>query len=94
MQAAWEAEELKRNTLAMESRMSQAESSAEAAVSEQRTLSRQLSDAQKRMQDLEVKARDCETIPSLWKRISELTKDISAREVAQEAVEVCFYLMI
>lgn len=73
----------------MESRLSQAESTAEAATSEQRSLDRQLSEAQQRIQDLEVKARDCETIPSLWKRIAELTKDIGAREVAQEAVEVC-----
>jgi len=39
-------------------------------------------------QGLEVKARDCETIPGLWKHIEESTKQINELKAAQEGLHV------
>lgn len=87
-QASWEAEELKRSVLEMEARLRQAESLAETAGTEQKELETQLAEAKGRIKDLEFKARECETIPGLWKHISENTTQIKSMEVVQVALEV------
>ena len=78
----------------MQTRMSRAEGRAETAVAEQREVEEQLSGAWERIRELEVKAKDCETIPGLWRHISEASQTIKEMEVAHDALEVSHFLLI
>ena len=88
MQAHWEAEELRGNALALERRVRQAESQAETAVTVQSEVQGQLEEATARIKGLEVKAKDCESIPGLWRHIEESTKQITQLKAAQEGLQV------
>ena len=84
----WEAEELRKNALVLESRVRQAESQAETATTVQLELEGQLEEANTRIKGLEVKAKDCESIPGLWRHIEESTKQITQLKAAQEGLQV------
>ncbi len=88
LQVKWEAEELRKNALVLENRVQQAESQAETAVTVQSELEGQLEEANARIKGLEVKAKDCESIPGLWKHIEESTKQITQLKAAQEGLQV------
>ena len=91
----WEAEELKTSALRMESRIRDAESEAETAVTIQSELEAQLEEAKSRIATLEVKAKDCETIPGLWKHIEESTTQITQLKAAHEGLQVdCLILVM
>lgn len=72
----------------MEARLRAAESKAELLTGELAAAERQLAEARGRVQNLEVKAKESETIPGLWKHIAESTKRIKSMEVTQDVLEV------
>lgn len=91
-QMNWEAEELKKNALQLESRIRDAESQAETALTVQSELEGQLEEANARIANLEVKAKDCETIPGLWRHIEESNTQVTQLKAAQEGLQVCLFL--
>lgn len=88
LQTGMKAEELRRNALQLETQMRRAESQSDTAKAERNEIHQQLEEARSRINSLEVKAKDCESIPELWRHIEESTKQIDQLKAAQQGLQV------
>ena len=88
MQASWEAEELRANTLALEDQLQDAQAQADAVQSELTKREHELSHAHSTIAHLEHLAQECEALPGLRADLQDAQARGDELQVARDQLQV------